>query len=178
LPASADPIVSAPSIGDGAAGSAVDQEELLATLGLAEPGEALGAHRQLRRPLEAEVGLRLGVAEVVGDLPPLEQHVQRDDHRARLEDPVVDHREVGQVRARERDLVAGPDAALHQQVGHLVGRRVHLREVEALVAQHDRRALRIVAGAVLEEDGEVEHAVDPLHVHTVAWVSFEHAAAN
>ena len=48
-----------------------------------EPGVALLADRQLGGALEAEVRLRVRVAEVVGHLPALEQHVERHDRGRR-----------------------------------------------------------------------------------------------
>ena len=117
------PSVSAPSIGDARGRVGGDHEEVLAARRPARsPAYPSCADRQLGGALEAEVGLRVGVVEVVGDLAALEQHVERDDGRAGLEDAVVDDREVRQVRAAQRDLVAGLDAARDQQVGHLVGR--------------------------------------------------------
>ena len=95
--------------------------------------------------------------EVVRDLASLEQHVERDDHRAGLEDAVVDHREVRQVRARQRDLVAGLDAPRDQHVRHLVGEPVHLRVGQAQVAEDDGVSVGVAACAVFEEDGEVQH---------------------
>ena len=90
---------------------------------------------------------------MVGDLTALEEHVQRHDHGARLQDPVVDGGEVGQVGARECHLVTGPDAAADKQVRDLVGEGVQALVVEADVAQHDRVAVGVAAGGVLEEYG-------------------------
>ena len=120
FPSSAAPIVSAPSIGDCGGRVGGDQEEVLAGVGGLEPGVPALPDRQLGGALEAEVGDRLGVGQVVGDLAALEQHVERDHDRAGLEDAVVDDREVRQVRAAQRDLVARLDPALDEQVGDLV----------------------------------------------------------
>ena len=54
-----------------AAGSAVIIQKCSQPVGLLEAGVALLADRQLGGALEAEVGLRVGVAEVVGHLAPL-----------------------------------------------------------------------------------------------------------
>ena len=119
-----------------------DHEEVLAAVGLLEARVPLGADRQLGGALEAEVGLRVRVGEVVGDLAALEQHVERHDGRAGLEDPVVDDREVGQVGAAQRDLVAGLDAARDEQVGDLVGGAVDLGVGQPGVAEDDGLAVR------------------------------------
>ena len=72
---------------------------------------------------------------MVGHLAALEQHVERHHGRAGLEDAVVDDREVRQVGAAERDLVARLDAARDQQVGDLVGGAVDLRVGQPGVAR-------------------------------------------
>ena len=138
-PASAWPSVSVPSIGDAAAGSAVITKKCSQPSVCSKPAYPSCADRQLGRALEAEVGLRVGVGEVVGHLAALEQHVERDDGRAGLEDAVVDDREVRQVRAAQRHLVAGLDAARDQQVGDLVGGAVDLGVGQPGVAEDDGR---------------------------------------
>ena len=72
-------IVSMPSIGDAPPRSAVMTKKCSQPSASLEAGVPGLAHRQLGRALEAEVGLRVGVVEVVGDLAALEQHVERDD---------------------------------------------------------------------------------------------------
>ena len=94
---------------------------------------------------------------MIGHLAPLEQHVQRHDRRAGLEDAEVDDREVRQVRARQRDLVAGLDAAGHQQVRDLVRSAVDLRIRQTGVAEHDRRTVGILLGRLLQQGGEIGH---------------------
>ena len=138
------PSVSVPSIGEAAAGSTVIIQKCSQPSACSNPacpslpiGSSVGA-------LEAEVGLRVGVAQVVGDLAALEQHVQRHHGGAGLEDAEVDDREVRQVRAAERDLVAAADAAGGQQVGHLVGRAVDLGVGEPGVAEDDRLAVGVL----------------------------------
>ena len=85
-------------------------DEVRAGADLVEGRLAHRRHRQLRRPLETEVGGRLGVAQVERDLGRLEQDVQRHDGGAGLEDAEVDDREVGHVGARQHDAVAAADA--------------------------------------------------------------------
>ena len=105
------PSVCVPSTGDGRGRIGGDHHEVLAVRRSARtPPCPAVAHRQLGRALEAEVRARTGVGQVVGDLPFLEQHVERHHGRAGLQDPVVDHREVRQVRAGQRDPVARSDA--------------------------------------------------------------------
>ena len=123
-----------------------DQDEVLAGVGLGEAAVSLGAHRQLVGALETEVGLRLRVGEVVGDLPCLEQHVEGYDDRAGLEDPEVDDREVRQVRAGQRDLVARPDASLHQQVRDLVGGGVDPGVSQSGVTEHHGVPVGVLTG--------------------------------
>ena len=137
------PSVSVPSIGDAAAGSTVIMKKCSQPSVCSKPACPSCADRQLGGALEAEVGLRLGVGQVVGDLAPLEQHVERHDGRAGLEDPVVDDREVRQVRAAQRHLVAGLDPARDQQVGDLVGGAVDLRVGQAGVAEDDGLAVGV-----------------------------------
>ena len=98
---------------------------------------------------------------MVGDLAALEQHVERHDGRAGLEDPVVDDREVRQVRAAQRHLVARLDAALDEQVGDLVGGAVDLGVGQPGVAEDHRLAVAVASGGVFEERGEVRHGLDP-----------------
>jgi hypothetical protein len=87
---------------------------------------------------------------VVGDLASLQQDVERNDDRAGLEDAVVDDREVGQVGAAERNLVARLDPPADQEVGDLVGDRFDRPVVESGVAEDDRVAVGVPACAVFE----------------------------
>ena len=66
----------------------------------------------LGEPVPREQQPGPGVAQVVGDLPPLEQRVHRDDDAARPEHAVVLDRDLGDVGHREANPVAGPEAAL------------------------------------------------------------------
>ena len=120
-------IVSTPSIGDAPSSAAVITKKCSHPSACSKPACPASPIGQLGGALEAEVGLRVGVAQVVGDLATLEQHVERDDGAAGLEDAEVDDREVRQVRAAQRDLVARLDPARHQQVGDHVGEGVDLR---------------------------------------------------
>ena len=58
-----------------------------------------------------------GVAEVIGDLSPLEQRVHRDDHTACAEHAIVGDGELGDVGLHDPDPVAGLEAALPQHPG-------------------------------------------------------------
>ena len=128
-----------PSIGDSAAGSTVITKKCSQPSVCSKPAWPSAPIGSSGGALEAEVGLRVGVVEVVGHLAALEQHVERHDGRAGLEDAVVDDREVRQVRAAQRHLVARLDAARDQQVGDLVGGAVDLGVGQPRVAEHDRR---------------------------------------
>ena len=123
-----------------------EEHEVLAGVDLEEAGVPGLTQRQLRCALEAEVGLRVGVGQVVGDLPRLEQHVQWDDHGAGLEDAVVDDREVRGVGAAESDLVALLDTPRDQEVGHHVRQHVDLGVGHPAVAQDDGVAVGVAAG--------------------------------
>ena len=156
-PAIARPIVSVPSIGESAAGSAVIMKKCSQPSACPNPACPSWPIGSSGGALEAEVGLRVGVAEVVGDLAALEQHVERHDRGARLEDPPVDDREVRQVRAAQRHLVAGLDPTGDEQVGDLVGGAVDLRvgQPGAGGGEHDGVALGVRRRARLEQGGEV-----------------------
>ena len=67
-------------------------------------------HRQLGRALKTEKCFRVAVAKVIGNLARLEQHIQRNDGRTRLEDAEVDCGEIWKVRAQQGDVIAAPNA--------------------------------------------------------------------
>ena len=77
-------------------------DEVRAGADLVERRLAHRRHRQLRRPLETEVGGAPRIAQVERDLGRLEQHVQRHDGGAGLEDAEVDDREVRRSGTRAR----------------------------------------------------------------------------
>ncbi len=87
---------------------------------------------------------------MVGNLPLGQQDIQRNHDRACFEDAVVDDGEIGQVRAAQRDPVAGPDAAGDQCARHLSGRGVELRVRQAGRTVHHGFAVCELARAVLE----------------------------
>ena len=156
LPASAWPRVSVPSIGDSAAGSAVIMKKCSASESW-NPAYPSAPMARSAVPWKQKYAFTSAVGQVVGDLATLEQHVERHHDGAGLEDPVVDDREVGQVGAAQRHLLAGLDAALHEQVRDLVGGGVDLCVGQAGVTEHQRIAVGIAAGGVLEQDGEIQH---------------------
>ena len=114
-------------------------------------------HRQLRRPLEAEHRLRIAVAQVIRNLARLQQHVQRHDSRAGLEDAEIHRRKIRQVRAQQRDVIAAPDARRGKRVGDLIGPRVELRIGEALVAVDERLGVGPSTRVLLEHRRQVQH---------------------
>ena len=73
------------------------------------------------RPLKAEHRLRVAVAQVIGNLARLQQHVQRHDGRARLENAEIDRGKIRKVRAQQRDVIAAPDAGRRERIGDLIG---------------------------------------------------------
>ena len=134
-------------------------------------GEADPVHHDGLRPGLLRAGPRLlgervpgeqqpgpGVAQVVGDLPPLEQRVHRDDDAARPEHAVVHHRDLGDVGHHQADPVAGLEAALVQQPGHpgagLVQRPVGQRRV----VHPDRHPAGVRAGGLRQVPCQVRHA--------------------
>ncbi len=127
-----------------------DHKEVLAGVNLLEALIAELAHRQVGRTLEAEVGFGVGVLQVIGDLSPLQQHVERHDDRPGLQDAVVHDGEVGQVGATEGHLVARLDAQPDQPVGDLVGGGVDGRVGQLHVVEDDCRAAGRFPRAVLE----------------------------
>jgi hypothetical protein len=113
-------------------------------------------HRQFRRALEDEQRPGVAVVEVVGDLARLQEHVEGDDRRADFEGAEVDDREVGQVRARERDLVAAPDAERGEAVRHAVRERVELAVGQAGLARNNRLLVGAQADVMVEDLRQVQ----------------------
>ncbi|MBE1602807.1 hypothetical protein H4687_008936 [Streptomyces stelliscabiei] len=99
--------------------------------------------RQFRRALERELRVRVGIGVVIGDLAGLQQHVQRHDHRAGLEDADADAGEVGQVGAGQCDLVARLDPARDEQIRDTVGGGAEGGVRDVVFAEDDRGALRV-----------------------------------
>ena len=93
------------------------------------------ADRQFGRALEREHGLRVAVLQVIRDLARLQQHVQRHDGGAGLEDPEVRDRKPRDVRARERDVIAGADPHRVEPRGDLRGPGVQLARRSAAAAR-------------------------------------------
>src|SRR5699024_729683 len=96
------------------------------------------------------------------DLARGQQNVERNDHGTGFEGAVVDEGEIGQVRARQRDAVAGPDASGHQKMGDLVGDHVGDRVVQAQVAEDQAVLLGNRSCTVFQDSGQVEHGFVPL----------------
>ncbi len=109
-------------------GSRIDggNDQILAGWRLLEALEGHLRHGQVGRALEGDHGDGVAVVEVIGHLAALEEHVERHHGGPDLEDGVVGDGKVGQVGARQGDLVAALDAQLAQAVGQLVGRAVEL----------------------------------------------------
>ena len=80
----------------------------------------------------------------------LEQHVERHDDGAGLEDAEVDDREPRQVRTAQGNAIAALDAIGDEQMGDLVGRRVDRRIAEPGAADDDGIAIRKSACTALE----------------------------
>ena len=99
-----------------------------------------------------------GVAEVVGDLPRLEQRVHRDDHAAGPEHAVVHHGDLGDVGHHDADPVAGLEAALVQQPGHPGARLVQGPVGHRRVVHPHGHPSGVGPGGVRQVLGQVRHA--------------------
>src|SRR5699024_2116883 len=128
-----------------------------APLDLVEGLEGTFSERHLRAAGECEERLGAGILQVVDDLARGQQNVERNDHGTGFEGAVVDEGEIGQVRARQRDAVAGPDASGHQKMGDLVGDHVGDRVVQAQVAEDQAVLLGNRSCTVFQDSGQVEH---------------------
>ena len=87
---------------------------------------AVAAHRADGRsgvPSKPEDRLRLAVLQVIRDLARLEEHVERHDGGAGLEDAEVRDRKPRDVRARQRDVIAGADPHRVEARGDVVAWR-------------------------------------------------------
>ena len=98
-----------------------------------------------------------GVAEVVGDLPRLEQGVHRDDDAAGAEHAVVHHGDLRDVGHHDADPVAGLEAALVQQPGHPGARLVQGPVGHGRVVHPDGHPSGVRAGGVRQVLGQVRH---------------------
>ena len=99
-----------------------------------------------------------GVAEVVGDLPRLEQRVHRDDHAAGPEHAVVHHGDLGDVGHHDADPVAGLEAALVQQPGDPGARLVQCPVRHRRVVHPHGHPSGVGPGRVRQVPGQVRHA--------------------
>ncbi len=104
-------------------------------------------------PGEQQPGAR--VAEVVGDLPGLEQGVHRNDDAARPEHAEVGDGEIRAVGQHDRDLVAWFDAAVPEQSGHPGADLVKRAVREDVVPQTQRGVVRVGPGASYDVRREV-----------------------
>ena len=118
-------------------------------------GAAAGLVRE-RVPGEDKTGP--GVAQVIGDLPRLEQGVHRDDHAAGAEHAVVHHGDLGHVGHHDADPVAGLEAALVQQPGHPGARLVQGPVGHRRVVHPHGHPSGVAPGGVRQVLGQVRHA--------------------
>ena len=118
-------------------------------------GAAAGLVRE-RVPGEDQPGP--GVAQVIGDLPRLEQRVHRDDHAAGAEHAVVHHGDLGDVGHHDADPVAGLEAALVQQPGHPGARLVQGPVGHRRVVHPHGHPSGVDTGGVRQVLGQVRHA--------------------
>src|SRR4029079_1921968 len=80
----------------------------------------------------------------------LEDRIDRDADRARLERGQIADREARDVRQVERDAVAALDAVCAQRVGEPTGAGVQITIGERRSFEQDRRMLREEAGGALD----------------------------
>ena len=93
---------------------------------------------------------------MIGDLTPLQQDVEGDDGGSRFQNAVIDDREVGQVGAAQRHLVARAHPAASQEVCHFVRRRVDLGIGHPHRSQHQGFAIGIPPRGVLKENRKIQ----------------------
>ena len=116
----------------------------------------MARERQLGRALERQQRLGVAVLQVIGDLARLQEHVERDDDRAGLEDAEVREREPRHVRTRQRDVIAGRDAQAQQAAGNLRRPGVELAVGDVGRTERDRDAIGRQHRLVLEDAREIE----------------------
>ena len=115
------------------------------------PASCAPGRRLVGELVPGEHDARVRVAQVEGDLAPLEQHVHRDDDPARAQDAVVGDGELRHVGEHHPDAVPGLHAVLAQEPGEL-GREIvegavgQHRVIEAHSRQIGRRAARCRSG--------------------------------
>ena len=132
-------------------------------LGAGLLGAGLGG---LREVVPGEQDLRARVLEVERDLAALEQDVHRDDDAARAQDPVVDDREVRDVREHDPDAVAALEALLLEQVRDPRGPLVEQGVVDDRVVELERRPVAELLGRLGHEARQVlAHSVLSPGVH-------------
>src|SRR5450759_3048884 len=103
-----------------------------------EPRVSFSAHRQIRRVIETEERLGIGILENVSNLRCLQQYVDGDDDGPSLEHAEIDYREIRYVRTRQRHMVSLADPVRLETVCHLIRRSVQLRICENLVCEQNR----------------------------------------
>ena len=128
---------------------------------LAQGDEVAGRARDLRqgqlgRAFEDQHGLRVAVVKVVRDLARLEQHVQRHDDRADLQNRVVRDRKVRRIRTRQRDVIARPEPQRPQSVRDLIGQGVYLLIRQRPRPHDDRRTIGRQASLVVQQVRQIE----------------------
>src|SRR5215216_349210 len=95
------------------------------------------------------------VLEVERNLAALEQHVHRDDDAAPAQDPVVDEREVRDIREHDPDAIAPLKALLLEQVRDPRGALVEQGVVDDGVVELDRRAVAELLGGLRHDARKV-----------------------
>ncbi len=113
-------------------------------------------------PGEDQPGAR--VAEVVADLPRLEQWVHRHDDPAGTEHAVVDGGEVREVRQHDGDFVARLDAPVLEQASDTRAALAELSERHHRVTEADRDPVGVRADRLDEVRREVHDGHQPLRI--------------
>ena len=107
---------------DGARGSGIARRNhQMWTTSLIAPRTRHGCHRQFGRAFESDERARPAVAQVIGNLAGLEEHVQRDDDGARFQDSEVGDRKPGHVGTGKGHVLARANAHRRQPTRYLRG---------------------------------------------------------
>ena len=107
-------------------------------------------------------GNRLGVRQEIGDLVGTEQHIERYHRVSGVVAPEVGDGEVGHVREEDRDVLARFHAERPQGSGEALDEAVDRFVGEIRVPDRQRRFLRVVRGALPEQQCKIEaHGCPP-----------------
>ena len=102
-------------------------------------------------------GHRIGVIELVGDLPGLQQRTDTHDHGAELEDAEIARHELRTVGTDQGHMIPFANSGTAEAVGHLASLLVNFSVGPPPSVEHDGLALRETGSGAFQIAGEVEH---------------------